>query len=175
MRSKFENWVYSVMIAGLPIFALKYNIYVILAAFIFCFLILLLLNFEIRSFLILGIVSILMSMFFKVPYLEDLAYLYLLLGVIGIQVQQRVSKKERVEKVGKVKAEVKVRGDSKARAENIMAYASWTFFIVSLPFMFDVWYYAFAKGELKTFFLFIAFGLFALGFLLRTLEQEQKN
>lgn len=178
MRSVFENWIYSIIIAGAPIFASRYNAYAIIASLLFSFFLLLLLNFEIRSFLIMGIFCLLISLFFKAPVISDLGYFYLLLGVIGIKVEQKINKKTKISnentvKLRKIKIKKKnseIKSRSNVKKYNILNYLSWTFFIISLPFMFDVWYYAFFSGELKIFFVFMAFGFFALAFLLRTLQ-----
>lgn len=164
MTSRFEQWAFSIVIAGLPVFLLNLNVYVAIASILAAFLALLYLRYEIRSFLVLGILYVAVTLFFNSPKLEELGYIYLLLGVVGIKVEERL-KREKVEMTqGKIISSIK--------GKKILTYLSWGFLILSLPFMLDVWYYAFFGSLLKNYFVVIAFGLFALGFLLRTLEED---
>ncbi|ARM75179.1 hypothetical protein [Acidianus manzaensis] len=191
-RSELSNYIYSLIIGFIPFVSLKIdNVYFMLFSFVVSLVILLLFNYDSRILVLLGIFSLLLSAFFDRVNLGNLAWFYFVFGVLGIIIGDKISNKmensradiqnkiinsikddeeKKDEKVGRKRKGKRGRQVNQKKSGSFINTLSWVFIVLSLPFMFDIWYYAFAKGELHLDIIFIGAGLFALGYILNTIK-----
>ncbi|AWR96703.1 hypothetical protein DFR86_03445 [Acidianus sulfidivorans JP7] len=185
-----KDLLYSILIGLLPFLSIRvHNDYLMLFSFILSLFILLLFNYEIRVLIVIGIFSLVSSAFFDRIVLGDFAYFYFVFGVIGIIISDKLRNKNTNQletgnikegnKIGNMKEgnkKVEGKGKQKFRIKlnriNYLEILSWIFVILSLPFMFDMWYFAFAKGSLHLDIVFIGAGLLLVGFIIKTLRTE---
>lgn len=105
-KKNVKNYVYSLLLSLLPSFSVYLSSFGQFLLFLFILILFVILRLDVRFFIILGIITLIFSALF-LPVLGNVAYFYLLFGVIGIIMREFLSSKSSTkvnEKAGKEKA-----------------------------------------------------------------------
>lgn len=92
-KKNVKNYIYSFLLSIFPSFSVYLSSYDQIMFFLITLILFIILRFDFRFLIILGIINLIFSaLFFSIP-LGNIAYFYLLFGIIGIIIQDFLGSK----------------------------------------------------------------------------------